>query len=622
MSGIFGIFNRDGKPIDKRIVETMLDTMSNWEADEKGEFINGPVALGHAMLWNTPESKYEHLPLENDAYVLTMDARIDNRDELLEQLELPARTLSEIGDSEFILASYKKWGKECPKYLLGDFAFAIWDKKNQQLFCARDHVGIKPFYYYSDDEIFVFSNDMKCITEHPDIDNSLNLKSIAYYLRGEEYRHHHTFINNIEKLLPGTSLVITSKEIKKSQYWSPENTPPICLGSTQEYVHKLTELLEQSVKARLRSIYPITSHLSGGLDSSGVATIASRLLKKENKKLISFNWVPRIGYDENPEYFEWGYSKLIAENEDIQHHYIEMNEIDLAKIFMNLDITTNDTVDLWYEYILRDIVQERDSRVILSGWGGDELVSSYGVGYVEELFFRGKFFQVIKKIKKPVKNTKNYFIQVLKRCIYMCVWQFLPNNVRCVLRKVDCYKPLTLCCIKKDFLKYISNVKPLKDHLIRTSVRKFQLSYLKMGHLQQRTESWSVSSKKNKIEYRYPLLDKRLIEFIINIPSELFISGDTNRFIYREAMKGILPEIIRLNREKDEPKRVKLFHEMTMKALLYALENEKLTENNYIDQDLLRIRIKEIDLSKYRTRDEIVSAIESIQRAFFVMNMQ
>jgi len=143
VSGIFGVFNRNTKRVNKDTINIMLDAMSYWESDDHGIWINGTVAFGHTMLWNTPESKYEHLPLEKNAYVLTMDARIDNRDELAKELVLPDLPLEKIGDSEFILSAYRKWGEDCPKYLLGDFAFAIWDGNKRQLFCARDHVGIK-----------------------------------------------------------------------------------------------------------------------------------------------------------------------------------------------------------------------------------------------------------------------------------------------------------------------------------------------------------------------------------------------------------------------------------------------------------------------------------------------
>ena len=156
MSGILGILNRDGRAIKSELVEKMHHNMSTWNPDVKHIYLSNSVALGHAMLWNTPESKYENLPLESHACVLTMDARIDNRDELFMELDLPDKPLGEIGDSEFILAAYIKWGEECPKYLLGDFSFALWDEQKQQIFCARDHVGVKQFYYYVSDDIFVF----------------------------------------------------------------------------------------------------------------------------------------------------------------------------------------------------------------------------------------------------------------------------------------------------------------------------------------------------------------------------------------------------------------------------------------------------------------------------------
>lgn len=203
MSGFFGIFNRNGKPVEEEIVDNMLEAMSYWDPDEKAVRMDGPVALGHAMLWNTPESKYEHLPLKQDAYILTMDARIDNREELAKEIELPDRPMGEIGDSEFILGAYKKWGEECPKHLLGDFAFSIWDTKKEQLFCVRDHVGIKSLYYYLDENKFIFSNDIRSIIEYPDIDTKYNDDAMALYIMTCDVLHSEwTFYQNIIKLPP------------------------------------------------------------------------------------------------------------------------------------------------------------------------------------------------------------------------------------------------------------------------------------------------------------------------------------------------------------------------------------------------------------------------------------
>ena len=182
MSGIFGIFNRKGKSIEKNTVNTMLDAMSYWNPDDSGTWIDGPAALGHTMLWNTPESTLENLPNKQNSHIITMDARLDNRQELAEKLEIVDRPINQITDSDFILSAYDKWGESCPKYLLGDFAFAIWDEKKQQMFCARDHIGIKPFYYHLDDELFLFANDIKGILSYPDILKSYNDQKEFYIL--------------------------------------------------------------------------------------------------------------------------------------------------------------------------------------------------------------------------------------------------------------------------------------------------------------------------------------------------------------------------------------------------------------------------------------------------------
>ena len=214
MSGIFGILNRNGKPIDGKIVNTMLDAMSYWKPDDKGTWSKSSVAFGHAMLWNTPESKFEYFPVKKDTCILPTDARIDNRKELATELELPNCPMEEIGDSEFILAAYKKWGEECPKHLLGDFAFAIWDEKKEQLFCARDHVGIKPLFYFQSDDFFVFSNDISVLLRHPQIPKDFDDVTVADFIKDEGINSKYaTFFEKIKKLPPATSMIVSKKEI-------------------------------------------------------------------------------------------------------------------------------------------------------------------------------------------------------------------------------------------------------------------------------------------------------------------------------------------------------------------------------------------------------------------------
>jgi asparagine synthase (glutamine-hydrolysing) len=163
MSSFYGIWHRDGTPVSKELASKMQEQFDWWQPDESDYIHQNNLLIGQATLWNTPESKHEHLPLQKDSYILAMDARIDNREELTKELDLPSKPLERIGDSEFILAAYRKWGEECADRLLGDFAFVIWDEKKEHLFCARDFIGVRPFYYYIDE---TYQSIRKQIQEH------------------------------------------------------------------------------------------------------------------------------------------------------------------------------------------------------------------------------------------------------------------------------------------------------------------------------------------------------------------------------------------------------------------------------------------------------------------------
>src|SRR3982750_4883546 len=160
MSAIVGIYNLNGQPVSTKDVRGMVEILSHRGGDGQGVWNSGAVGLGNCLLRTTPESRNERLPLTDSSsrFVITSDARLDNRDELLLQLGLPANSQQSVTDSELILRAYEKWGQDCPGKLLGDFAFAIWDSVNQALFCARDVFGVKPFYYYLSDGLFAFAS--------------------------------------------------------------------------------------------------------------------------------------------------------------------------------------------------------------------------------------------------------------------------------------------------------------------------------------------------------------------------------------------------------------------------------------------------------------------------------
>ena len=148
MSGIAGLYHLDQHPVVASELCQMIKILAHRGPDSSDTWCQDSIGLGHCMLWTTAESLHEQLPLVKGDLTITADARIDNRDELAQVLSLPDRPLEKIADSEFILAAYEQWGSDCPEHLLGDFAFVIWDGQKLPLFCARDHFGVTPFFYY------------------------------------------------------------------------------------------------------------------------------------------------------------------------------------------------------------------------------------------------------------------------------------------------------------------------------------------------------------------------------------------------------------------------------------------------------------------------------------------
>ncbi len=618
MSGIFGIFNRDGQPVEKKIVDTMLDAMSYWNPDDKGVWINGPVALGHTMLWNTPESKYEHLPLHQETYVLTMDARIDNRDELAKELELPNLPLEKIGDSEFVLAAYAKWGENCPKYLLGDFAFVIWDKKKDQLFCVRDHMGIKLFHFYLSDNLFIFSNDIEGVLTQPSVSKNLNDKIVAAYLKDEGiHTKRETFFEKIYKLPPATSLTVTFSDVVESEYWSIENSPLVRYDSYNEYVEKLKELFDSAVETRLRTSFPIASHLSGGIDSSPISVLAARKLKKQKQKLYAFNWIKIPDNNDEYEFEAWNFSRRIAEYEtNIYHKEFSVDYEFMLEYSEKHNTLTKGSLYSWEEYYVQDMVKNIGARTLLSGWGGDELISHNGYSYISGLFSQGNIIKAFQCLSNEKKYLNYSWIKFFKRTLKL----MLPNKIIKYLKKTNenyqkkskYYNQYTT----KNFGNYMETHQQ-EEYPDKRGVRKNQLALYNYGHLQHRIESWALSAFSKRLEYCYPLLDQRIVEFAIGIPEEIFYpQKGKERSLIKQTVSDLLPYDILWSSKPNEIKRNKTLkknYAQSMKIIQAKFYNKdcQFYKNKYVDCNKIKTRLEAFDFEYSDTSGlgNILSAI-------------
>ena len=561
MSAICGIVNLDRQAVEVSAIERVMTALEAYGADGAVLWQEDNAALGHQMLHITPESLQEKLPWQDEVtgLVITADARIDNREELFAALTISPQAGRELSDSQLILRSYIKWGEQCPSKLLGDFAFAIWDARHQKLFCARDIMGVRPFYYYSSKTCFVFASDIKGLLAAPMVSRQLNEVMIAVYLTEEEtdfMEKSLTFYQRIFKLPSASFLVVTPTAKKISSYWSPENAPQIKLSSEAEYQEMLCELLTRAIKCRLRSAFPIGAHLSGGLDSSAIAVIASRILRDRGQCLTGFSWSPPLTDVEACSNDERTLVKEICDREQIKCQYVSLKAQDFTHI-RTRDFTLEPTEMLYFEQKVQATAAQSKIRVLFSGWGGDEAITFNGRGYFAELFQQGRWWTLYRELKlrgglHGINLRRQIFDKVFLPLLPDRIFALIEEQLN--LKEQHSQSSYINPQFAREVQAQIAQL-PRLDRVFReqAGVRANQTMLLANGHITNRIEAWAISGAKNNLVYSYPLLDRRILEFALGIPVDLFFKHGWKRYLFRSATESILPHRVRWNKTKIEP---------------------------------------------------------------------
>jgi asparagine synthase (glutamine-hydrolysing) len=272
--------NRDGSPTDRQLLGRMTASLAFRGPDAQATWADGPVGLGHALLRTTFESEHERQPCSLDGQVwITADARIDDRANLIKKLAGHGREATpDVPDVELILHAYHAWGERCVEHLLGDFAFAIWDGRERRLFCARDHFGVKPFFYAVVGGCLVFSNTLNCVRLHPGVSERLNDLAIADFLLFNGNQNvSTTAFADVVRLPPAHTLTYSAGTTRLNRYWTLPVDGDIRYRRQEEYAEHLKDLLRHAVGDRLR-VRRVGVLMSGGMDSSAVAAVARRLV--------------------------------------------------------------------------------------------------------------------------------------------------------------------------------------------------------------------------------------------------------------------------------------------------------------------------------------------------------
>lgn len=285
MSAIAGIFLFNSQPVPSGLLEVMTSTMHQLGPDGIAHWQGGHVALGHGMLRTTPEAFEETQPLlsEDGQLVLVMDGRLDNLEELRHKLQGKSAVLRTRADAELVLRAYEAWGEACVDHLLGDFALIIWDARRMQLFCARDHLGARPFYYALTSQGVYIASEDEVLTRMPGVSACPDDDKMAdYFAPGMDIDPARTWLRDVRKLMPGEAMAVQPDgQVRQWTYWQPEPEPELRLASDEAYWEAFLDVFGLAVKARMRSATPLAAMVSGGLDTAAIVAMLRRQLAGE-----------------------------------------------------------------------------------------------------------------------------------------------------------------------------------------------------------------------------------------------------------------------------------------------------------------------------------------------------
>jgi len=515
----------------------LRDEMIHRGPDDKGIYLKGSVGLGHRRLSIIDiEGSKQPLANEEETVWIVFNGEIYNFQELRKDLVAKGHKFRTKGDTEVIVHLYEEYGEDCLEKLNGMFAFALWDERKEKLFLARDRLGVKPLYYWIGNDAFIFASEIKSILKDAHVDRKVNYLALGSYLSFRHVYGDQTLFNGINQLLPGHKLIVSGDgKLSFTKYWDLK-IDHIQTWKASEAIERLSELLTSSVEMRMISDVPIGAFLSGGIDSSVIVALMSKLADKP-VECFSVGFLPE---DES----ELDHASSVAAFTNSHHHKFVVTDEDFFAL-MNKLIWHNDepmtfpaSIPL---YILSRETKER-ATVVLSGEGADELFAGYAqnmkayrIAQAKGLI-PSKMINLFTEVSTPSRRFNNFIKRLAQtdRTNITTSFDLYPDVV-----KQD------VCSLipengDDDFIsRLVQESLSISDGFL-SSLLYFQIkTYLCALLLKQDKMSMAAS-----IETRVPYLDYRIAEFAFSLPDTLKIKGLDSKYILKKAAKKKIPDSI------------------------------------------------------------------------------
>ncbi len=586
MCGITGIVALNGGSLDLGVLQRMNDVQAHRGPDGEGFLVSWPesggfcstflprterwragprpvVGLGHRRLaiLDLSDRGLQPMSIGSSNTWIVFNGEIYNHLELREDLEARGCFFTTRTDTEVLLQAYLQWGEDCLEHLQGMFAFAIWDGEQGRLFCARDRLGIKPFYYALLGDHFIFASEIKGLLQFPGLAAQPDDEAVlGFLIHGNcDYRER-TIFRGVSALPAAHALTVEpgKRHLAIQNYWEPAPQP--AGGSDEERVAMLRDLLLRTTRSHLISDVQAGSCLSGGLDSSAVVGLIGEILRDQPEAATAVGdslYTFTSCYD-YPELDERTYALEVAQSVGATPHLVFPSADDFWDSFGRMawhhDMPSS-SMSFYAQWRVMRAAREAGVKVLLDGQGGDEVFGGYAkfrYAYLASLLRSGRLATAGREVWGSLRQRDLYLLDVRRG------YRYLPPRLRRLLG-VD---SLLRHILRADWGTAVSTESTPATRWWRhaasgggranpwTVMQAVQLEDILTDTLPLLLRMEDRSSMAFSIEARVPLLDHKLVEFGLSLPDHLKIQGGTSKFAVRQATRGLMPETVRLRRTK------------------------------------------------------------------------
>ncbi|NDR55716.1 asparagine synthase-related protein [Aliiruegeria sabulilitoris] len=544
MDAIFGLWNLDGATVESSVLEDMATSLESTPDKQRAFSLHcsGPVGLGRVTIGRSVED----LPVTREGSLTCVaDARLYRAPATAAPLDL-----STTDRERLFCRLHAELGDDAPNHLEGDFAYAIWDEEKQRLSLIRDQFGVRPlFFYHVPGKLFAWASHSEMLSRSGITPNDFDLETALNSFVLGDPDPESTLVPGLSRLPAAHVLHLTSSGLAKRRYWTLEPGEPVTDDAKfEECAATLRRLLDNAVRRRLPKDGTIGAHMSGGLDSTAISVLAARALAPQNRPLHTYSFVaeyhPGVQFvDERP------YVDATVQGEpNIYNSKITLSERD-GKI-----------IDAWVDRVggytgteekVLEAAERDGADVILSGWGGDEVVTFNGRGAYAEHFVRGRWKMLWNELK-----ARSELYRISRKRVFAgeVLSYILPDRLYDLLRRAAGKETAIMANQKLARFLNPSFRKRLRPSLaLGTNTRRNRLTLLNSDHIADALEVHAMQGAHHGIQYTFPLLDRELLEYAVRLPASFFLRNGVRRAVFREAMQDVLPESVRTRRPKFAP---------------------------------------------------------------------